>query len=83
MSGIIEAVASSGHMINASIFTQRLDLILAFRNVVEAGQSLSMTALILELTHAFGGNGEAGLGREGVRFAIESLTERQLICLRA
>jgi glyceraldehyde-3-phosphate dehydrogenase (NADP+) len=84
MSGIIEAVASSGHMINASIFTQRLDLILAFRNVVEAGAIIVNDSTDFRIdAMPFGGNGEAGLGREGVRFAIESLTERQLICLRA
>jgi glyceraldehyde-3-phosphate dehydrogenase (NADP+) len=72
-----------GRMINASIFTQRLDLMLKFRQEIDAGTIIVNDSTDFRIdAMPFGGNGGCGLGREGIRYATEVMTEPQLVCLR-
>lgn len=75
--------AGSGAMINSAIFTNRLDLILSWHNAVDAGATIVNDSTDLRIdAMPFGGNGSAGLGREGIRFSIEAMTEPKLLCIR-
>ena len=75
--------ASGGPMINSAIFTNRLDLILSWHNALDAGATIVNDSTDFRIdAMPFGGNGAAGLGREGIRFAIEAMTEPKLLCIR-
>ena len=75
--------AEGGAMINSAIFTNRLDSILSWHNALDAGATIVNDSTDFRIdAMPFGGNGGAGLGREGIRFAIEAMTEPKLICMR-
>lgn len=75
--------AESGAMINSAIFTNRLNSILSWHNAVDAGATIVNDSTDFRIdAMPFGGNGGAGLGREGIRFAIEAMTEPKLLCIR-
>jgi glyceraldehyde-3-phosphate dehydrogenase (NADP+) len=75
--------ADNGAMINSAIFTNRLDSILSWHNALDAGATIVNDSTDFRIdAMPFGGNGSAGLGREGIRFAIEAMTEPKLICIR-
>ncbi|MES2255466.1 MAG: aldehyde dehydrogenase family protein [Pseudomonadota bacterium] len=79
----IDRIRSAGPTINASVFTQRLDLILRFRDEIDAGTIVVNDSTDFRIdAMPFGGNGQSGLGREGIRYAAEAMTEPQLVCLR-
>jgi glyceraldehyde-3-phosphate dehydrogenase (NADP+) len=79
----ISRIQAAGPTINASLFTQRLDLILQFRAEVDAGTIIVNDSTDFRVdAMPFGGNGQSGLGREGVRYAAEAMTAPQLLCLR-
>jgi glyceraldehyde-3-phosphate dehydrogenase (NADP+) len=74
---------ASGAMINSAIFTNRLDIILSWHNALDAGATIVNDSTDFRIdAMPFGGNGGAGLGREGVRFAMEAMTEPKLLCFR-
>ena len=76
--------AGSGAMINSAIFTNRLDLILSWHNALDSGATIVNDSTDFRIdAMPFGGNGDSGLGREGIRFAIEAMTEPKLLCIRA
>lgn len=78
----LERMALSGPMINASLFTNRLDLMLLWERFADAGTIVVNDSTDFRIdAMPFGGNGAAGLGREGIRFAVEALTEPKLVCL--
>lgn len=75
---------SSGAMINSAIFTNRLDVILSWHNALDSGATIVNDSTDFRIdAMPFGGNGDSGLGREGIRFAIEAMTEPKLLCIRA
>jgi glyceraldehyde-3-phosphate dehydrogenase (NADP+) len=75
--------AGGGAMINSAIFTNRLDSILSWHNALDAGATIVNDSTDFRIdAMPFGGNGAAGLGRGGVRFAIEAITEPKLLCIR-
>lgn len=75
--------ADSGAMINSAIFTNRIDSMLSWHNALDAGATIVNDSTDFRIdAMPFGGNGSAGLGREGIRFAIEAITEPKLICIR-
>jgi acyl-CoA reductase-like NAD-dependent aldehyde dehydrogenase len=81
-----EAIATAGatrYGLQAAIFTQNL------ARVREAFDGLQVGGLIVNDSPSFrvdampyGGVKDSGLGREGVRFAIEEMTERKLLVVR-
>ncbi len=69
--------------INAAILTQSVDV--AFRAVdeLEAGTVLVNDSTDYRLdAMPFGGVKNSGIGREGIRFAIEEMTEPKVVCFR-
>jgi len=81
-----DAIATAGstrYGLQAAIFTQNL------ARVREAFDGLQVGGLIVNDSPSFrvdampyGGVKDSGLGREGVRFAIEEMTERKLLVVR-
>ena len=79
----LAAVNDSRYGLQAGVFTNDLAHALA------AWETLEVGAVVLNDTPSFradpmpyGGVKESGLGREGVRFAIETMTEIRLLVLR-
>jgi acyl-CoA reductase-like NAD-dependent aldehyde dehydrogenase len=69
--------------LQASVFTRDIN------RVFQAVQRLNFGGVIINDTPAFradhmpyGGNRQSGLGREGVRFAIEEMTNIQMVAIR-
>jgi acyl-CoA reductase-like NAD-dependent aldehyde dehydrogenase len=69
--------------LQASVFTRDLD------RVFQAIRRLNFGGVVINDTPAFradhmpyGGNRQSGLGREGVRFAIEEMTNIQMVAIR-
>ena len=78
-----QRAARNGAMINSAIFTNRLDSILSWHNAIDSGATIVNDSTDFRIdAMPFGGNGGAGLGREGIRFAIEAMTEPKLLCIR-
>ncbi|MEM7706188.1 MAG: aldehyde dehydrogenase family protein [Pseudomonadota bacterium] len=70
-------------MINASIYSVSLPNIIRFFESVNAGTVIVNDSTDFRVDNMpFGGNGSAGVGREGIRFAIEQYTEPKLLCIR-
>jgi glyceraldehyde-3-phosphate dehydrogenase (NADP+) len=80
----ISRANAPGPMINAALFTDSLRDMLEWQDRIDAGSVIINDSTDFRIdAMPFGGNGAAGLGREGVRFAIEAMTEPKLFCLRA
>jgi acyl-CoA reductase-like NAD-dependent aldehyde dehydrogenase len=81
-----DAVAGAGstrYGLQAAIFTQNL------ARVRQAFEGLDVGALVVNDSPSFrvdampyGGVRDSGFGREGVRFAIEEMTERKLLVVK-
>jgi acyl-CoA reductase-like NAD-dependent aldehyde dehydrogenase len=74
---------ASEYGLQVSVFTQRID------RVFRAVRRLNFGGVIVNDTPAFrvdhmpyGGNRQSGIGREGVRFAIEEMTNIQMVAIR-
>jgi acyl-CoA reductase-like NAD-dependent aldehyde dehydrogenase len=79
----VEGVNASSYGLQASVFTRRLD------DVFRAWAGLDVGGVIVNDYPMFrvdqmpyGGQKESGLGREGVRYAMESMTEPRLLVVR-
>ena len=79
---IVQAGATR-YGLQAAVFTQNLG------RVRQAFEGLAVGALIVNDSPSFrvdampyGGVRDSGLGREGVRFAMEEMTERKLLVIR-
>jgi glyceraldehyde-3-phosphate dehydrogenase (NADP+) len=85
VSGISEAIgrlADADDCIHVGLFTQHMATILAvFGAARSAGVIVNDSTDFRIDAMPFGGIGAAGLGREGVRDAIESMTEKKLLVL--
>ena len=79
----LRAADSTEFGLQAGIFTRNID------RVFQAVRRLNFGGVIVNDTPAFradhmpyGGNRQSGLGREGVRFAIEEMTNIQMVAIR-
>jgi acyl-CoA reductase-like NAD-dependent aldehyde dehydrogenase len=79
----LHQAASTDYGLQAALFTRDLN------RIVEAIRGLNFGGLIVNDSPSFradhmpyGGNRRSGVGREGVRFAIEEMTNIQMIVLR-
>jgi acyl-CoA reductase-like NAD-dependent aldehyde dehydrogenase len=75
-------LADSPYGLQAGIYTN--DLKKAFRAVaaLDVGGVMVNDTSIFRVDHMpYGGNRMSGIGREGVRFAIEEMTNLKLVCL--
>jgi len=79
----IEQVNLSKYGLNAAVFTRDLGEVLRCVDELEVGQVIVNDASNFRADHMpYGGVKESGLGREGVRYAIEEMTEIKLAVIR-
>jgi acyl-CoA reductase-like NAD-dependent aldehyde dehydrogenase len=81
--GALEQADASDYGLQASVFTRDI------QRVFRAIKRLNFGGVMINETPAFradhmpyGGNRQSGLGREGVRFAIEEMTNIQMVAIR-
>lgn len=81
--GALEQADASDYGLQASIFTRDI------QQVFKAVKRLNFGGVMINETPAYradhmpyGGNRQSGLGREGVRFAIEEMTNIQMVAIR-
>ncbi|HLB28656.1 MAG TPA: aldehyde dehydrogenase family protein, partial [Dehalococcoidia bacterium] len=81
-----EAVAlanDSRYGLNAAVFTQDLAEAIQAVEELEAGSVIINDSSAYRADHMpYGGVKESGLGREGVRFAMQAMTEIKFACIR-
>ena len=76
----IEVANSTKYGLQASIFTRNIARALKMARHIKAGAVLIDDPTNLRWDNApFGGVKKSGMGREGVRFAIQEMTESKLI----
>ena len=79
----IEACNRSRFGLQAGIFTHNLEHALkAFRALRYGGVLINDTPMLRIDNYPYGGVKDSGLGREGVRFAVEEFTEPRVLILR-
>jgi acyl-CoA reductase-like NAD-dependent aldehyde dehydrogenase len=79
----IEQVNLSKYGLNAAVFTRDLGEVLRCIDELEVGQVIVNDASNFRADHMpYGGVKESGLGREGIRYAIEEMTEIKLAVIR-
>ncbi len=81
-SDAVERVNSSSYGLQAGIFTNSASDIFYAYNELEVGGVVINDASSFRVDHMpYGGVKESGIGREGVRYAIEEMTEMKLLAL--
>ena len=74
----------SRYGLQAGVFTADLGRALQARDIIDAGAVVVNDAPIFRIdTMPFGGVKDSGLGREGTRYAIESMSELKLLILNS
>lgn len=67
--------------LHAAVFTQNVDVAFRLANGLECGGVMINDSTDYRLdTMPFGGIKYSGLGREGVKFSIEEMTEAKVVC---
>jgi acyl-CoA reductase-like NAD-dependent aldehyde dehydrogenase len=78
----ITLVNDSAYGLQASVFTRDLArAFAAFRNIEVGGLIVGESSIFRVDTYPFGGVKASGAGREGVRFAMEEMTEPRIMVL--
>jgi glyceraldehyde-3-phosphate dehydrogenase (NADP+) len=78
----VTALNDSDYGLQAGIFTQDVDRIFQAFGDLEVGTVLANQIPTWRADHMpYGGVKDSGLGREGVRYAIEEMTELKLLVL--
>ncbi len=81
-----EAIAlanATDYGLNAGIFTNDLrEAFHAAHNIVAGSVMINDVPTFRSDMMPYGGRKQSGLGREGVRFAIEAMTEAKVVCFR-
>jgi len=81
LSEAIDQANQSEFGLHAAIFTASLDHALEAVDRLEAGAVIVNDSTDYRLdTMPFGGVKGSGIGREGVRFAMDSMTEQRVVC---
>lgn len=79
----IRLVNDSKYRIQAGIYTQNIRTALAAAEALEVGGVMINDIPTFRVDHMpYGGVKESGTGREGVKYAIQELTELKLICFK-
>ena len=74
---------STGYGLQAAVFTKDIDrAIHAIRRLDFGGVIINDMPAFRAEHMPYGGNKQSGLGREGVRFAIEEMTNIQMVAIR-
>jgi glyceraldehyde-3-phosphate dehydrogenase (NADP+) len=80
----LKRLNDSRYGLQAGVFTTDLGRAMQARDVIEAGAVVVNDAPIFRIdTMPFGGVKDSGLGREGTRYAIESMSELKLLILNS
>jgi glyceraldehyde-3-phosphate dehydrogenase (NADP+) len=78
----VDAVNASRYGLQAGVFTRDLGLVLRAFDGLEVGGVIVNDAPTFRVdTMPYGGTKDSGLGREGVRYAIEHFTETRLLAI--
>jgi len=79
----VRAVNDSRFGLQAAVFSNDMANVFAAYRDLEVGGVVVNDASSYRMDHMpYGGVKESGFGREGVRYAIEEMTEAKLLCLR-
>ncbi len=79
----VRAVNASAFGLQAAVFTNDLSHVFAAYRDLEVGGVIVNDASSYRMDHMpYGGVKDSGFGREGVRYAVEEMTELKLLCLR-
>ena len=79
----IAAVNDSRYGLQAGVFTRDIDKIQKAWDELEAGGVMINEVPSWRVDHMpYGGVKQSGLGREGIRWAIDSMTEPRLLVIR-
>jgi acyl-CoA reductase-like NAD-dependent aldehyde dehydrogenase len=77
----LRLLADSPYGLQAGIYTQDLRKAFAAIRKVDVGGMMVNDTSIFRVDHMpYGGNRMSGIGREGVRFAIEEMTNLKMVC---
>lgn len=69
--------------LQAGLFTNDINLIFKAMDILDFGGIVVNQAPSFRADHMpYGGNGQSGLGREGLRFAIEEMTSIQMVSIK-
>ena len=75
---------STSYGLNAGIYTNDLrEAFMAARELVAGSVMINDVPTFRSDLMPYGGRKQSGLGREGVRFAMEEMTELKVVCFRA
>ena len=78
----VAAVNDSPYGLQAGVFTSSLEnAFYAFREIEAGAVIVGETGVFRVNTYPFGGVKDSGLGREGIRYAMESMTEPRMLVL--
>ncbi len=78
----VEATNDSPYGLQAGVFTNNLEhAFAAFRNIEAGAVIVGDTSVFRVDTYPFGGVKASGLGREGLRYAMEAMTEPRMLVL--
>jgi len=78
----VKQVNDSDYGLQAGIFTRDAKLLFEAYEALEVGGVVAGDVPTFRIDHMpYGGVKDSGLGREGVRYAIEEMTERKLLVM--
>ena len=81
--GAIDRVNSTDYGLHAAVFTQDIDMAMTVASRLDTGGVLINESTDFRIdSMPFGGRGLSGLGREGVPYAVEAMTEPKLVAVR-
>jgi acyl-CoA reductase-like NAD-dependent aldehyde dehydrogenase len=79
----LRAADATSYGLQAAVFTRDLDRLFQAMRWLNFGGIIVNDAPTFRVDHMpYGGNRQSGLGREGVRFAIEEMTNIQMVAIR-
>jgi acyl-CoA reductase-like NAD-dependent aldehyde dehydrogenase len=77
----LQLLADSPYGLQAGLYTQDLRKAFAAVHAVDVGGLMVNDTSIFRVDHMpYGGNKLSGIGREGVRFAIDEMTNIRMVC---
>jgi acyl-CoA reductase-like NAD-dependent aldehyde dehydrogenase len=81
-SDAVRQVNDSPYGLQAGVFTRDVKLIFSAYDELEVGGVIAGDIPSFRIDHMpYGGIKDSGLGREGLRYAIEEMTERKMLLL--
>jgi glyceraldehyde-3-phosphate dehydrogenase (NADP+) len=83
LAGLFDTLVRADHTLNVAVFTRSIETAFTVYEKANAGAVIVNDSTDFRIdAMPFGGVGGAGLGREGVRFAIEEMMEKKMMVFR-